>query len=97
MNRVHNTLQPLTLNALNVGPIFCMRPMGGMPRCQLMSHLLIVDGPVGPPDSFIAIVVNGLSHEVGTLVLEMEEEIQPLTSPGALLTKISEVIYHNNI
>src|SRR5699024_9832299 len=57
--------------------------MDGVPLVQLISHLLIVDGPVRPPDSFIAIVSNALSQDLGAPVAAIAALIQLLTLPLA--------------
>src|SRR5699024_3705008 len=67
----------------NVGLIVCIRPIDGVPRVQFESHLLIVDGPVRPPDSFIAIVSNALCHDLGEPVAAIAALIQLLTLPLA--------------
>src|SRR5699024_5141901 len=61
----------------------CISPIDGVPRFQLISHLLIVDGPVRPPDSFIAIVSNALCHDLGEPVAAIAALIQLLTLPLA--------------
>src|SRR5699024_6273586 len=61
----------------------CISPIDGVPLVQLISHLLIVDGPVRPPDSFIAIVSNALCHDLGEPVAAIAALIQLLTLPLA--------------
>src|SRR5699024_10562871 len=67
----------------NVGLIVCISPIDGVPLVQLISHLLIVDGPVRPPDSFIAIVSNALCQDLGAPVAAIAALIQLLTLPDA--------------
>src|SRR5699024_6067384 len=55
----------------------------GVPRFQFISHLLTVDGPVRPPDSFIAIVSNALCQDLGAPVAAIAALIQLLTLPLA--------------
>src|SRR5699024_282822 len=70
--------------ASNVGLIVCIRPIDGVPLVQLESHLLIVDGPVRPPDSFMAIVSNAPCQDLGAPVAAIAALIQLLTFPLAL-------------
>src|SRR5699024_9203870 len=70
--------------ASNVGLIVCIRPIDGVPLVQLESHLLIVDGPVRPPDSFMAIVSNAPCKDLGAPVAGIAALIHCLTFPLAL-------------
>src|SRR5699024_5486288 len=62
----------------------CINPMDGVPLVQLISHLLTVDGPVRPPDSFMAIVSNAPCQDLGAPVAEIAALIHCLTFPLAL-------------
>src|SRR5699024_7307525 len=70
--------------ASKVGLIVCINPMDGVPLVQLISHLLTVDGPVRPPDSFMAIVSNAPCQDLGAPVAEIAALIHCLTFPLAL-------------
>src|SRR5690625_3948349 len=84
------SFRPLFLKALNVGPIVWNNPILGVPRNQLESHLFTVDGPVFPPDSFIAIVDSGPNQLPGTPVIPIAARTHLLTLPLTLPVPISK-------